>query len=121
MCPPERVVRMSETHQPAEVLPVTQARAQIFQTVKRFRNEGITSEPVIFGHRRKAEAVTLPYEMFQALLPAIEEVLLAETVRARLAGGTSSWGEVLADLRIAQSDIDAVDLENYMTPEDEFE
>ena len=118
LCFGDEMDPMSTNDRPPEALTLTQARSQVSQTVNRFRREGITSPPVIFGHHRKPEGVTLPYEMYEALLPAIEEVLLVETVRARLAGATATWGEVLADLNISQEDIDAVDLANYMTSSD---
>lgn len=110
---PDVMLLMTTNDQPPEVLTLTQVRSLVSQTVNRFRREGITSEPVIFGHHGKPEAVTLPYEMYEALLPAVEEVLLAVTVRARLAGAPSSWNEVLADLSISQEDIDAVELDKY--------
>ena len=69
--------------QPAipEVLPVSQAREELSKVIRRFREEGLSSKPIIFGSHRKPEAVTIPYELFEALLPAIEDVLLAETIR----------------------------------------
>ena len=93
---------MPQTHRPPEVLTLTQARSQMSQTVSRFRLEGIASEPVIFGHHRKPEAVTLPYEMYQALLPAIEKVLLAESMRTRLPGATSGTSKSEAGPRVTR-------------------
>lgn len=118
LCSPDVMVLMTTKHRPPEVLTLIQARCQMSQTVSRFRREGITSEPIIFGHHRKPEAATIPYEMYEALLPDIDEVLLAATVRARLAGATTSWGEVLADLNISQEDVDAVELANFTTSSD---
>lgn len=72
------------------VVPTSEARAELSPTLARFRREGVTAAPVIFGSHRKAEGVVLPYDLFDRLLPAIEDVLLAESVRARLAEGSES-------------------------------
>ena len=53
--------------------------------VARFRREGLSATPVVFGSHRKPEGVVLPFELFEQLMPAIEDILLAATIRARLA------------------------------------
>ena len=58
--------------------------------LRTFCDEGLSAEPVVFGGHRKAEGVVLPYALFERLLPTIEEVLLAETVRRRLADPADS-------------------------------
>ena len=68
-----------------QVMPTSEARAELSPTLARFRHAGFSAEPVVFGSHRKAEAVVLPYGMFERLLPAIEDILLAESVRERLA------------------------------------
>ena len=82
--------------------------------VRRFRKEGLTSEPVVFGSHRKPEAVTIPFEMYQALLPAIEDILLAETVRERLAQEDVPWDQALAEVGVTQEAVDAVNLDDYI-------
>ena len=86
--------------------------------MRRFREEGITADPVIFGSHRKPEAVTIPYEMFQALLPAIEDILLAETVRERLAQPEIAWDDALTALGLTQADVDAVTPADYVVSAD---
>jgi antitoxin StbD len=56
----------------------------------RFRREGVMSTPVVFGSHRKPEGVVLPFELFEKLMPAIEGVLLAATIRERLANPAPS-------------------------------
>lgn len=68
-----------------EVVPTSEARSALPSTLTRFRAEGLLAEPMVFGGHRKPEGVVLPYELFERLLPAIEDVVLAETVRERLA------------------------------------
>ncbi|SEB94190.1 Antitoxin component YafN of the YafNO toxin-antitoxin module, PHD/YefM family [Paramicrobacterium humi] len=60
------------------------ARSGLNSVLKRFREKGITAEPLVFGSHRKPEAVVVPFELFERLLPALEEVLLADKVRERL-------------------------------------
>jgi len=102
--------------QPAipEVLPVSQAREELSKVIRRFKEEGLSSKPIIFGSHRKPEAVTIPYELFEALLPAIEDVLLAETIRERSQQSPVSWEEALDQLGITQEQVDAVDLSGYV-------
>ncbi len=44
----------------------------------------------LFGSHRKPEGVMLPYSLFERLIPEIEEILLAERVRERIADGSKS-------------------------------
>lgn len=106
---------MTATHpEPLEVLPVAQARDEFSRVVSRFRAEGISARPVVYGSHRKPEAVTIPYAMFQALLPAMEDILLAETVRARLGQPEISWDDALSAAGVTQEGIDAINLDDYV-------
>jgi antitoxin StbD len=71
-----------------EVLPTSQARTDLSTTVDQFRTDGLLSSPVLFGSHRKAEAVIIPIELFEELLPAIEDIQLNETLRRRINDGT---------------------------------
>lgn len=99
---------------PIEVLPISEARDEFSAVVARFRKEGLAAAPVIFGSHRKPEAVTIPYEMFMALLPAIEEIQLGRTIAERLAGPESSWADALSELGISQAEVDAVTPDKYV-------
>ncbi len=91
-----------------QVLPTTEARTQLPAAASRFRREGLTAEPIVFGNHRKPEGVMLPFALFEKLLPAIEEVLLAETVRARIADPTpnESFDELVQDLGFSLADFE---------------
>lgn len=71
------------------VLPSGDARTALPDALRRFRAEGITAEPVVFGSHRKPEAVVIPFELYTQLLPVIEDLEIAELVRARTAAGES--------------------------------
>lgn len=64
-------------------VPTSVARQELTKTVSRFRDEGATAEPVVFGSHRRAEAVVLPYEAYEALLELAEEYAIAARVRER--------------------------------------
>lgn len=70
-----------------DVVPTTEARDALPRTLTRFREQGLLAEPMVFGGHRKPEGVVLPFALFERLLPAIEDVALAEQVRERLARG----------------------------------
>jgi antitoxin StbD len=73
-----------------EVLPTSEARGELSRALERFRQDGVTAEPLVFGGHRKPEGVVLPFALFERLVPFIEDVLIAETVRQRIdAGGES--------------------------------
>jgi antitoxin StbD len=62
---------------------VSDARQHLTGHVARFRREGVLAEPVVFGDRRRPEAVLLPYETFELLLDVAEDIVIAERIRAR--------------------------------------
>ena len=68
----------------SHVHTASDARSGLNSVLQRFRSEGVASEPLVFGSHRKPEAVVLPWELYERLLPAVEDVLIAETVRARI-------------------------------------
>ena len=86
-----------------QVIPTSEARTALPSVAKRFRLQGLGAEPMVFGAHRKPEGVVLPYELFERLLPAIEDVLLAEAVRARLAepGESRDLDEFAAELGLS--------------------
>lgn len=59
------------------------------------------------------EAVAIPDEMFRALLPAIEDILVAETIQARVGQPEMSWEDAFASVGVTQEAVDAVDLSNF--------
>jgi hypothetical protein len=82
-------------------MPVKEARDSLSKVLGVFRQHGRDSRPVFIGAHRKAEAVILPVELFQELLPLIEDHLIAQEIRQRLANDTGeriSHEELLAEL-----------------------
>ncbi|MGI9015986.1 MAG: hypothetical protein ACR2HR_02590 [Euzebya sp.] len=67
----------------AHPLPTTEARRDLNKTLKRFRQEGPTARPVLFGAHRRPEAVILPYEAYEVMQELIEDALIAAEVRKR--------------------------------------
>jgi PHD/YefM family antitoxin component YafN of YafNO toxin-antitoxin module len=87
---------------------ISSTRKQLTRHVARFREEGVESEPVIFGDRRRPEAALLPYETFELLLNAAEDIVIAERIRERSAadaGGRTSLDDVARELGV---DLDAL-------------
>lgn len=74
----------------SQVHTASDARTNLNSTLQRFRSEGVSSEPVVFGSHRRPEAVVVPWELYERLLPAINDALLVETVRARIASPNPS-------------------------------
>ncbi|MEV0398884.1 hypothetical protein [Actinoallomurus sp. NPDC050550] len=50
------------------VHPLSEVRRRLSETVARFRREGASAEPVVFGSQRKPEAVLLPYAAYEELV-----------------------------------------------------
>ncbi len=69
-----------------DTFTTTEARESLSPTLARFRDEGEAAEPLIFGDRRRAEGVVLPYSVYQKLEPLIEQMRFeaATSVLARI-------------------------------------
>jgi hypothetical protein len=70
---------------PTEVLPTSEARAELTAITAGFREQGAAAGIVIFGNRRVPEAAVVPYELVELLDPIIEDLVIAARVRERLA------------------------------------
>lgn len=78
---------------------ISETRKQLTVHVRRFREEGLDAEPVVFGDRRQPDAALLPFETFQLLLDIAEDLVIAERVRERDAadnGNRTSLADVAA-------------------------
>lgn len=62
---------------------ISEARTRLPAHVRRFREQGLDAEPVIFGDRRQPDAALLPYEMFELLLDVAEDIAIAQRIRER--------------------------------------
>jgi hypothetical protein len=88
------------TSAPPAVLSSSEARVSLATVLDGFRDHGLSAEPVFFGNHRRAEGVIIPVELFYALLPAIDELMLKETISARIAEGAESLD---LDAKLAES------------------
>lgn len=90
-----------------EVLPTSKVRAELSSTVTRFRTEGLLSHPILFGSHRKPEAVLISLELFEHLLPEIENIQLNEALERRINDGQKriSFEELVAQVGIDPADI----------------
>lgn len=80
------------------VLPSGDARRALPEALRRFRVEGSSAEPIVFGAHRKPEAVVIPFELYAQLLPVIEDLEIARLVHERATVGESV---PLADVAVA--------------------
>lgn len=94
-------------HAPA-VLSVSEARAAAPAIARRFRTEGITGEVVFFGSHRRPDAAIVPAALLEALGPFLEDLIIAEKVRARAAadsGDRTSLAELDRALGLSEADV----------------
>lgn len=68
-----------------EVEPISKARTEISRHIGEFRSHGLLAEPVLIGSHRKPEAALIPAELYEQLIPRIEELRLEALVAHRLA------------------------------------
>ena len=88
-----------------DVLPSREARIHLPAALERFRAEGSAAMPLVFGAHRKPEAVVIPFELYQELLPVIEEIEIARIVRERKASGKARpLSELAKSLGLKQAD-----------------
>lgn len=85
-----------------EVLPTGEAREHLSETLRRFRDEGPTAEPLVFGVHRKPEGVVIPYGLYEHLTSLIDDAAIVEEVQPRLAAPAQEigWAEGLAELGV---------------------
>ena len=90
------------------VLPTSEARGELSHTLERFRQEGAAATPMVFGSHRKPEGVVIPFELFEQLVPVLEDVVLAQLLRARLAepGEPRPLDELVTELGFTDADFD---------------
>lgn len=87
---------------------ISDTRANLTGHVKRFREEGLDAEPVVFGDNRQPDAALLPFETFELLMEVAEDIAIAQRVRARAAkdtGNRTGLGEVADELGIDLEDL----------------
>lgn len=81
-----------------------EAREHLAATLKRFRAQGPMAEPLIFGTHRRPEAAVIPFELYESLLPAIEELEIAAIVRERAGQESRPLGELAESIGLDPAD-----------------
>ena len=91
------------------VLGTAEARKELPAILDRFRHDGLQAEPVFIGSYRRPEAVILSAEIVEQLAPWLEDLLLAERIRERLAarGAPVAVDTVKVQLGIGDDEVDA--------------
>lgn len=79
------------------VIPASEARKNLASYLREFRNDPATSDPIVFGPQRNAEAVLIPIEQYRELLAHAEELALRAEVVDVMAKDTGQRSDV-ADL-----------------------
>lgn len=92
------------------VHPLSEVRERLSGILARFRRDGGSAEPVVFGSHRKPEAIILPFEEFEALVRQRQRLLSAldvtRSVQVELPGPFSAEHERLMSAYV-DGEIDA--------------
>jgi hypothetical protein len=85
--------------------PITigEARRHLSGILRSFRENSTSAVPVVFGPRRRPEAVVVPFAQFEALLSIVEDRAIAPLVAERIAaGGGRPFDEMLDELGMSE-------------------
>lgn len=91
---------MVTTFVPARVLGTAEARKELPAILERFRHEGAEAEPVFIGSYRRAEAVVLSAALAERLSVVLEDLILADRLRERLAASGEPIGGDIVEARL---------------------
>jgi antitoxin StbD len=94
---------------PSRVLGTAETRRDLPSILSRCRAQGVNAAPVFVGANRKPEAVILPVELVERLAPYLEDLLVAERIRARLNANdaTVPAAQVAHELGLRSEDIES--------------
>lgn len=76
------------TDSPRHVWTSAAARKGLPTILKRFREDGIDAQPVVFGSHRKPEAAVIPFELYERIEAIVEDHQIAQIIRDRSADGS---------------------------------
>lgn len=81
-----------------EVLPTAEARDHLSLILRRFRAEGASALPTVFGGHRKPEAAIIPFALYERLMDLVDDLAIVQEITPRLAEGEDliGWEEGLA-------------------------
>lgn len=64
-----------------------EAREELGDVVRGFREHRAAAAPLIFGAHRKPEAAIIPFDLYREIVPLLEDLEIARIARARIAEG----------------------------------
>ena len=98
---------MPSTLIPSTVLGTAEARAALPAILERFREQGVDAAPVFIGSYRRADAVVISAALAERLAPLLEDLLLADVIRERLAalGAPISGDSVIDHLGLSRDEL----------------
>jgi hypothetical protein len=67
------------------ILGTAETRRTLPAILDRFRQQGADAEPVYIGAYRNADAVLLPAALAERIAPLLEDLMIAQRMKARLA------------------------------------
>lgn len=82
---------------------ISDTRKNLTGHVKRFREQGLDAEPVVFGDSRRPDAALLPFETFELLMEVAEDIAIGQRVRERVevdTGNRTSLGAVAEEFGV---------------------
>jgi hypothetical protein len=90
------------TYDPQIVRTSREARDELGDVVRGFREHGSRAKPMIFGAHRKPEAAIIPYDLYREIVPLLEDLEIARIARARIAEGPAvPLDDLAAELGVA--------------------
>ena len=89
------------------VLGTAEARTSLPAILESFREHGEHAEPVFIGAYRQPEAVLISAALAQRIAPLIEDLLLADRLRERLAAtdAATPGDDIVRNLGLDEADI----------------
>lgn len=72
---------------PFPVMPSSELRAKLPSVLRTFRAQHASATPVVVGAHRKPEAAIIPIELFEEILPLLEDLEIARQTRERMSAG----------------------------------
>lgn len=76
-------------YEPQVVRTSREAREELGDLIRSFREHRAGAAPLIFGAHRRPEAAIIPYDLYKEIVPLMEDLEIARIARARLAEGHS--------------------------------
>lgn len=81
------VIMNMSTYEPQLVRTSREAREELGDLVRGFREQRASAAPLIFGAHRRPEAAIIPFDLYREIVPLLEDLEIARVARARIAEG----------------------------------